>query len=256
MAVDWDSLREEVAAFYKWGRDDAAWSSEQEAELASIVVAGVQQFYMPPPLDTSGKNHDWSFFHPVGSLDTVADTSAYDLPSDFAAIEGPLTFDAREAFHVVPVVGEGRVRQAQQHGPPAGKPQIAAVRPKSSNGGTAAVAYEMVMAPTPDAVYALSFRYTVIPPDIGAVKTVPYGNSLYPQAIVESCLAVAENRMEDRGQVHQGLFLQHLAAAVSRDRRATTPDYFGYNADRSDSRGGVTRRPGDRYVTYNDTLYD
>ena len=88
-------------------------------------------------------------------------------------------------------------------------------------------------------------NYEVLPATI-----YPLGEC--PEALVESCLAVAEEFHDDAVDIHLQAFMRRLAVCIQRDRMRG-PRTLGYNADRSDGvRGDPSRLDGT--YTYNGTL--
>ena len=53
--------------------------------------------------------------------------------------------------------------------------------------------------------------------------------------ILQSCLAIAEQRFDDNDGPQYKRFIERLAASIIHDRNVSTPDYFGYNGDNSDN---------------------
>jgi hypothetical protein len=93
--------------------------------------------------------------------------------------------------------------------------------------------------------------YYVLPAMLTSGVPYPYGGATHAETILESCLAVAEQRLDDSAAVHSSKYRMCLEASVMADRRHR-PQLLGYNGDRSDGRGRLT--PRDRYengVTYN-----
>ncbi len=94
--------------------------------------------------------------------------------------------------------------------------------------------------------------YTILPDFLSGSKPYAYGGSAHTETIIESCLAVAEQRLDDAMTVHSVQFKRLLAASVGHDRRLQ-PNNYGYNGDRRDGRFRSFRgRPWDNLtVTYN-----
>ena len=88
-------------------------------------------------------------------------------------------------------------------------------------------------------------NYEVLPATI-----LPLGEC--SEALVESCLAVAETFHDDAEEIHSRAFMRLIADCIMRDRMRG-PRTLGYNADRSD---GVTGNPSrlDGTYTYDGTL--
>lgn len=227
-------LRQEVADFLGFGRDSTDWTADQEARLDSCINSGIRQFYFPPAIQGATK-HEWSFLRPVAQLTTSADTEDYDLPDDFGGIiNGTLTFyGASDTYTHLVLVGEGAIRRMRQGVTvDSSYPSYAAVRPKAAT-GTTGQRFEIMLYPTPDDTYTIEYRYMALPGKLTEAKPYPLGGAMYSEVILEGCLAIAEQRLDDAAGQHTNSFMALLAAAIERDRAANTPDFFGYNRDSS-----------------------
>jgi hypothetical protein len=147
---------------------------------------------------------------------TVTANGNYDLPDDFAAIDGPLTFGSQEWFTPLPIMGEAMMRERRQFDALTGIPYMAAVAIKSG-AATAGQRYQLMLYPTPDSVYNLSFRYVVLPDSLTAGASYHLGGAQHSELILASCMAAAEiHRSQVRGARWEA-FIQRLAASVSMD---------------------------------------
>lgn len=227
LALTYDDLMEEIGFFLGWGRDSTTWGTgtgSRLEEIKGILKSGLRQFYWP----TGG--HKWSFLEPAASLSTVAATEDYDLPQDFGSMRGPFTFGAISRFKTICEVNEFKIRQMRQEVSSSGKPEMFALRPKTV-AGAAEQRFEVMFYPNPDAVYALTYRYAVLPNALTALLPYPYGGTQHAETLLEGCLAVAERRMDDTQGVHAQAFMERLASSIELDKKQSTPDYFGYNGN-------------------------
>jgi hypothetical protein len=154
----------------------------------------------------------------------------YSLPEDFVGLDGgAMTFFPAQAsgWPGVCQVSDLAVRAARQQSIEAGRPRFVAIRPDTVD-GTAKQAWLAVFMPTPDAAYTLELRYSVRPPLLSASYPYPLGGLDIGGLILESCLAVAEQRYMDGAGPHSQVFAVRLAAAVARDAAQSTPDSLGF----------------------------
>ena len=223
-----------VAFFLGYGVTAANWSVAQAAEVNEIVQSGYRQFFYPPPIAPGEPSHDWSFAKPLGTIVTQAALDNYPMPDDFGDILGDLTYGPNEYWSVVKVVGEGALRELKQRGINSGRPFYAAITPLAATGVTGQ-RFQIYFWPVPTGVYHLTYRYI---PNVGAISTgLPYGwgGSPHGDTILQSCLAIAEQRRDDTMDLHTRKFMERLTASVMFDRRLTQA-YFGRNLDNSDTR--------------------
>lgn len=227
LSLNLDAIRSAVGHFLGFGRTASAWSTKKLAAIDAAIATGHRQFYVPPPV--GGRMHRWSFLEPRDTIVTVAGTSTYDLPEAFGHLVGTLTFGANEAYRPLRTTGENRIREYLQADASNGIPQAAAVRWKASD-GVAGQRQELVLWPTPDAVYNLTYKYAVLPNALTAVKPWPLGGMGYAETILASCLAAAElQEMGARGERY-AYFLERLASSIALDRE-NDPECLGQNLD-------------------------
>jgi hypothetical protein len=162
--------------------------------------------------------------------------SAYDLPSGFGGFEGPVTYQPGSSVTYPPIeeVSEAQVRGLLVENYAAAPPEIVAVRPKTLD-YTTGTRYEAIFYPTTDGDYTLYYRYRVDVSALSATNQYPPGGQDHAETILESCLAAAEKMLNDGQTYHQALFLQRLAASVSRDRQLSSPPYLGRLQDGRDN---------------------
>jgi hypothetical protein len=252
----------EVGLFLGYGRGatkgDTAWDTRQTAAIESCVRSGVRQFYFPPPVpgfcDTS---YDWSFLRPTATLTLTSGDATIALPDDFGGFEDRGTLTTTGAMPVpLELVGEGRIRQMYAEQPSAtGQPLLMALRPIKGTATSAGQRFELYLFPTPEKDYSLSYEYYVLPDVLDGTSPYAYGGGSHSETILESCLAIAEQRLDDSSTVHTMKFMERLAASIALDRRMK-PEKLGYNGDRSD---GLDVRRGRLHglarVTYNGVSY-
>jgi len=161
----------------------------------------------------------------------------YELPSTFGgSFDGNLHYKpgTNVLWPPVKIVSDQQIRRRRQDDTTADRPLYASVRPVTFD-PTTGQRWEITFYPTPNNVYELQGRYTVVPTMLSAVNKYPLGGVAMSEVFVESCLAIAEQRLND--QVigpHTKRFEALLEGAIANDAEAHAPDTLGYNADRSD----------------------
>jgi hypothetical protein len=187
---------------------------------------------------------------------TTANDYDIALPDDFGGIDGPLTYATADACNIeIPIVPEVRLRMLRQNNTTTGYPSYAATRMINTFTGASGLRWELLLFPTPNAAYTLSFRYKVLPGELSDALPYPYGGAAHSETILEACLSVAEQRMDDEAGLHTQLFAERLAASIAQDQRNLMPEFFGYNRDGSDQVSLPNRYQRTDSITYNSTLY-
>jgi hypothetical protein len=87
--------------------------------------------------------------------------------------------------------------------------------------------------PTPDQAYQIKVTYSILPDALSATTPIPYGGAAHAETILEACLSVAEERLDNDPGVHAQAFAARLAASIAQDKRHR-PQSLGYNGDKSD----------------------
>lgn len=257
-----DDLRGEVGLFLGWGRGtpsgDEAWTSAKAAAINSCVKSGLRQFYYPPPVEGQENAYDWSFLRPTATFTIPTATSSLALPDDFGGIEGDIAVSSSgtSMFRPLAVYGEGTVRQRFSELPnTTGRPQMAALCPVKGTGMDHGTRHTLLVWPTSDAAYTLSLRYYVNANYLDSGFPYHMGGTQHAETVLESCLAIAEQRLDDTSAVHSAKFMQRLLASISADRKLK-PQKLGYNGDNSDLRNRLGwRHPLDSGVTYMGVQY-
>ncbi|MEO1615062.1 MAG: hypothetical protein AAFV88_04380 [Planctomycetota bacterium] len=115
-------LAQEIGHSLGLGIDYTQWNSTEVARVESILQSGVMQAYFPPPLqqisesddeetrkdDRKRKPHTWSFLNQMGTLETLANVTEYQLPEGFSGSHGDLVITSGEGR--VPIVAEEHLR--------------------------------------------------------------------------------------------------------------------------------------------------
>lgn len=266
-------LRREIGRYLGFHRTPANWSANETQDVDDILNSGLRQFYFPPRLPSEPYSHQWSFLIPHGTLSLVADTDVYAMPSDFASFYGDIYYQENDwAPRKIRLVNEAKIlalRQSTWNDASEYYPRYAATVVKTSD-ETAAQVIELHIWPKPDSGsatgtslletedgnviqtedgnnidlsvagdsgYTLAFRYIVRPTADTSDANVPLGGPEHAEAILSSCLSVAELRGDDhRGAKHER-FLEALASAIDFDRRSCADEALGVNSDPSMSDG-------------------
>jgi hypothetical protein len=226
-------IRIEIADYLGWTRTAGNWSATQSARLGVMLNHGYQQFLFPPKLPGEQNAHRWSFMKPVTTLNTVADEDAYDLPEAFGGLVGDITFASGDnVTHAIELISEPKLRklQSQIDGATTGKPQYAAIRPTGVNMGAIQVR-ELILWPTPDAVYVLTYQYDARLSDWSTAAEYPLGGQEHCLTLLQSCRDIAAHTLNnpDLAVGEHARFMERLQASVEQDRKhaPTTLGYMG-----------------------------
>jgi len=246
LSLAYDDYRQGIGYFLGFGRTIVDWSTDQSAEIAVILDAGLRNFYTPDPLPGQRLSHQWSFLRVASTLSIESGIGDYDLPDDFGSLDGPLTYlDSNSPNWMVQVTSDKHVMSLRSEvytNQTSHRPNWAAVRSKRTPHTDISTRWEILFAPISSQPYDLHFRYHVLPEPISSTNRYPYGGQAHSETVMESCLALAEQRMDDQAAIHSQKFIQRLAASIRYDRQTTQADTIGYNRDGSDGSSHSSRR--------------
>ncbi len=148
----------------------------------------------------------------------------YEMPFNFGRMKGRMYFDANNrGWPPIEHVTQGQILALRQRRSAiqAGRPQFVAFRPiagvvetdaalvsSQSDGGSqrsvlgesqiSSPLSQAIFWPLPNAIYALTYRYRVMPQALTFSNQYPVGGMEHGEALVAACLAAVERRENDR----------------------------------------------------------
>lgn len=244
---------------YGYGDDgERAWTARQSRRIDDYLDSALRQFYFPPSPDGGPASYQWSFLRPTAQLLLVETFTEIDLPADFGGLEGRLTVTSDgSGWFPVSVANEGSVRELLSRFPNStGLPTTAAVAPQKGVQPGRSPRAKLVVFPVADRDYTIGLQYYLIPEALTSGFPWAYGGAMHAETLIESCLAIAEQRADDAKGIHTEKFMERLAASIGMDRRLKAQK-LGYNRDNSDGRWTT---PGDirtlQYLNGQTVLFD
>lgn len=253
LSIGLSELQGEVGGYLGCGRDSTSWSTDQASLIDSIIQSGIRRVYYPPALDGKERGHEWSFLRPTTTLTLVAGTDDYDLPDDLGRLVGDLHYAPDKYRSSVKEVAVGDLLDMRSSGSAAGTPRYAATRYKSVD-GAAGQRQEILLYPSPDKAYALSYEYEAYNGKLTPAAPYPLGGMQYAELYTASCLAVAERRVNDEVGAHNDDYLRLLADVISRDRKHGAKN-FGQMGDHTDGAAVRRHQSSDYPITYHGITY-
>lgn len=229
-----------IANFLGYGRTSASWTTAQTADIDQARDAGVARFY---------GEKDWFFLSPPTTLTTVASDYDQDLPDDFGSFRETFYWPVDQGYSPIIQTSVGKIRELRTQTSSNGIMTHFALNPKTQTGASG-TRWEVLWYPTPDAVYAMPYRYNVLRDALSATYPYPAGGMAVREAIVEACLAAADLLINDAVGAHEQMYQVHLQRAKQQDER-TQPRTLGQNDDYSDDGGYTTGGSPVRYAKVN-----
>lgn len=220
-----------------------------DGDALSTVTVATQIFY-PSMLgasmafDTSGNSYEIDSYVSATVVRVLGDASAetgdititptgdYSLPDDYGGIVGDFHIIGQDqTFIRVRRRGVGQIQNLRANYIYNSTPTQYAIVPRVMTGARGQ-RQAVMMYPTPDKLYTLTYRYSILPDTLSTSFPYPRGIEAHSQTLRAACLAEVE--MDKGGGVgYEEKFLSLLVASINRDRRDNMPDNIGQNRDRS-----------------------
>ena len=222
LALSYADFFDKVRRFVGYGE---TLTEDQTDEIDGYIQSGVRQFYYPAATGTRDEVHEWTFLHESAQVVLSEGVESVTVPNVVGNIIGPGLYFDEPNLKPIPIVSEAFLLRMRSTRPAEGRPSLACLRHKQTFGGSGQ-AKELVFWPTPNAALTLSFRMDCDPEPLSVTNPFPLGGPRYSELVLESCLAVAEQRANDEAGLHTERFNKLLESAIAADRRSGA-EYFG-----------------------------
>jgi len=227
LSIGYPELCIEVGYAIGYGRTAASWSTAQLSLIDSIVQSGVRRVYFPPSVGEIFAGYEWSWLRPTTTIAIESGTADYDFPDDFGRLSSPLYYPSEEYRRPVQLVSLGKILSRRSFSDLTGAPTECATRYKACD-GTVGSRQELLLFPEPDDDWTMKYEYEAFTGALTDAAPYALGGMKMAEVYIESCLAVAETRMDidDKIGIHTTLFKALLVDAIQRDKK-TGAVHFG-----------------------------
>ena len=214
LSIGYPELRQSIGFFLGYGRTILDWSTAQAAEIEVVCQSGIRRVYYP----MVGDGYEWSFLRPTKTLAIVTDDGDYDLPDDFGRLIGDLHFAADKNRVSIAIIAVGRLLELRSRNDRNDAPVYAAIRYKESD-GSGGQRQEILFWPEPSEDWTLSYEFEAYSGELSDTYPYPLGGMQLAELYTESCLAVAEQRVNNEAGLHTQAYQALLADAIARDKK-------------------------------------
>jgi hypothetical protein len=194
-------------------------NGDTAADIEDVLQSGYRRFLYPPLTEGQEEPYRWSFLNPTATLQICNGTYSYNLPDDCGQDTADWTFEVGVTSNPLSLISEKALRSMRSQGNASGDPKYVAIRPikgLASKGQR----FEAIVYPTPNADRAVEYNYNIIPDKLDTKKKFPLGGAIHADTLRESCLAAAEDILDDEKGIHNAEFISRLSASISIDIRA------------------------------------
>jgi hypothetical protein len=165
-----------------------------------IVDRGIRQFLYP--IDRKyGTPHRWSFLEQYWSFSTSGDQWKYALPADFSELLTDFSHSESQALRPLMKRSGQQISKMRSITDTSGWPIYYAIVPLKYDIEIGTL-YEIWLYPTPSQVYTFSTFYRADPIQLSATTDLVIGGISAIEAILESCLGVAEHQEDNNVTTH------------------------------------------------------
>jgi len=186
----------------------------------AIVARGYRQFLYPIDMAT-GQLHVWSFVKQFHTFSTVSGQWKYSLPNDFSDFLDVPHFDDETGYNELTKIAPEQILEIRSGSVSSGFSTHFALAPFVYDNEIGTM-YEMWVDPVPDGVYLLKFFYRIDPLAPSVAADLLVGGVRATEAIVESCLAVAEQQEDEVIGLHTQLANDLIQKLIRTDIQDTT----------------------------------
>lgn len=231
-----------LVAYFLHGKSSADCNAAQRAVIDTAVQNGYRQFLYPPTVEGIPPGYEWTFMRPVTTITTTEDDADQDMPGDFGRLIGDGFTWASDAQQPVILadVGEGRIRKLRAAMAETGKPRVAGLRRKAGTGGTGQ-RWEVLWHPIPDDEYVYEYRYEALTDALSSELPFPLGGMKHAATLRASCLAAADELVNDGAEQKMNDFILVLASSISRDKKEQKKFYGAVGCHGEYDQGGALR---------------
>ena len=215
--LSWSEVYTEVSKFLGLGSSPG---TTDLATVKAIVARGLRRFYYPVD-QTNRQSYVWSFLKKYYSFSTIADSWKYALPSNYSEMLTKPSFGAGTGYLPLKQRDPQQIIEERVASDSDGYPEYYAIVPATYANETGTF-YEFWVYPTPDSVYQLRFFYKIDPLEPANTTDFFPGGVKSVEAILENCLAVAEQQEDDVVGLHTQLATMLTQELIVTDKKPAT----------------------------------
>jgi len=231
LRLTYDDLLIRVSDFLSLGSSTP--TGDNLTLCGNIVARGYRQFLYPIDQRT-GDAYEWSFLRKFHVVPIKSGKWKYQLPEDFSDILTDPSYDDDDGFASLNKVTPQEILNLRSAVVESYSPYYYCVVSIGTGLETGSFD-ELWLYPNPDSSYNLKFFYKVDPLKPSSTTDYLIGGVRACEAILESCLAVAESEQDDTIGIHNQIaneLIQKLIVTDSnRDENATLGNLY-CNTDR------------------------
>jgi hypothetical protein len=226
LTLSYGDCWQKVAEYIGWVASGTAPTGQKLTDCKAIVARGLRQFLYPINIET-GQPHEWSFLKQYWTHKTTGNQWKIALPLDFSDLLSDPVFDTGTGVLPLKKRSAEQIKDMRAESDQSSDPEFYAIVPTRYNLDTGG-SYEMWLYPKPGTSRVFSAFYRIDPLQPSADADIFVGGVSATEAILESCLAVAESSIEDMTTTHHTALAQKfIQTLIKFDSGKTDSDVIG-----------------------------
>ncbi|TES90643.1 MAG: hypothetical protein E3J87_09585 [Candidatus Cloacimonadota bacterium] len=225
LTLSYQNLYDEVSFFLGLTARGTTPTGANLTLCKALVDRGIRQFLYPIDMET-GTPHEWEFLKVYWDFTTTSGQWKYALPVDFSDVYSTLYFDTTSANPPLLKRSAEQILEMRTGGDLSGYPEYFAITPLRYDIEIGSL-YELWLHPTPGQAETLSGFYRADPVQLSATTDLVIGGIRAIEAILESCLAVAEHQEDDMTSSHHTAKAAELIQKLIKFDKVTVSDKIG-----------------------------
>ncbi len=194
------------------------------AKVKDIVYRGYMKFLLPlNPRDS--EIYIWSFLKQEWKITLEAGKWEYPLPEDFERFHRKLEYDAGERTSILTLVPHDIIMRDRNVVEWNSFPSRYAIRTAKFDQSVGS-RKELVVYPTPNGTHIINSTYVMTPSKMEQDGDFFIGGPLESEAILQCCLAVAENQEDEVLGVETQKAVEMIQSLIRKDK-GESPDTVG-----------------------------
>ena len=226
MTLSYADLYTKLSNFLSLTTTGTAPTGTNLTTCKDLAHRGIRQFLYP--LDARhGTPHEWSFLKQPWSFSTASSQWKYAVPIDFSDLLTDIAFGDDVGLAPLKKRSGQQIEKMRAQVTTSGWPAYFALVPQQYDieiGTT----YQLWLYPTPSQAYTLSCFYRPDPIKLSATTDLVIGGIPVIEAILETCLGVAELQEDDNASTaHQAKAAELIQTAIRFDSGKTDTETIG-----------------------------
>ena len=200
LTLDYSDVWQKVSEFLGLTASGTAPTGQDLTDVKDITARGLRQFLYPIDI-RDNTPHEWTFLNQFWSFTLITNQWKQALPLDYSDLLSEIMFDTGEWLPPLKRRDAMQIKEMRSVSDSSGWPQYYAIVPSKYDLSTGS-SYELWIYPKPSRAYTLSTFYRIDPLKPSADTDLMVGGISATEAILESCLAVAEHWGDEMATSH------------------------------------------------------